>query len=125
MNGDQNIRGYNIERDGSNAYAMKIRGLDNVRIPKESSVDPNNSDVSSQLHFTFLYKDGHDQFYFGRTAKTKKIQMRRGNDGSFSHNEVDFIFFHTGLDKHEHLNNVMMVCESALYVGAKRTLWRR
>ena len=119
MNGDQNIRGYNIERDGSNAYAVKIRGLESVRLPKGSSIDANSADVSSQLHFTFLYKDGHDQFYFGRTCKTRKIKMRRGNDGSFGHNEIDFIFFHTGLDRHEHANNVMIVCESALYVDSR------
>jgi hypothetical protein len=66
-----------------------------------------------------MYKDASDQFYFGRTVKTKKIKMQRGNDGSFSHRETDFVFFHTGLDKHEFENNVMMVCESALYIESR------
>lgn len=116
MENDEHIRGYNIGRDGSNAYAMKIRGLEGVRLPKSSGLDANGSEVSCELHFTFMYKDQGDQFYFGRTCKTRKIKLKRGNDGSLGHNEVDFIFFHTGLDKHEFMRNVMMVCESALHV---------
>ena len=41
--------------------------------------------------------------------------------GTFGHRDTDFLFFHTGLDKHEYVNDIIIVCESALVIEHGRS----
>ena len=76
-----------------------MNGISIQKLKLSSSVD--NYKIFGQLFLSLFYmskeKNNNEQFFFGRTVRSSKLEMKAEKDGSFSAKKDEHFYFHTGL----------------------------
>jgi len=103
----------------------KIEGLDlnNMQLNGPYSTLEYASKIQIEYHSSLFYRnmsqtrDDKQMFFFGRTARSRKINLIRNKKTKmYESNEDDHIFFHTSLYGEEFVKHVFVVIEAVIHI---------
>ena len=103
---------------------LNMRGIHGVRLPKtiQSKVH-DEMKLSVEYHLTFLFRDmapgKEKQFFFGRTARSNKIELTKGKDGAYYTEDQENLYFHSSLKKDGLTDRILLCTEVVLTLEEK------
>jgi len=126
---DKKIKGYKDSND-SKPYLLSIKKIEGLDVEKLTA---NNHQITSlnyaakvqiEYHVTFFYRnidskirDDKQLFFFGRTAKSRPIDLVKKQGSTFYEStEDEHMFFHTMLNKEAFGKNVFIVLEAVVSI---------